>query len=288
MKLTELFATKKTTLSFEVFPPKTSDGYDTVAAAVGAIASLHPDYMSVTYGAGGSNAGFAASIAAAICREYGVTALAHFSCITADPHAIGGFLDQLKQNGVENLLALRGDLPEGFDPATMAFPHAADLVAAVKERGDFCVGGACYPEGHPESPSFDADLRATRDKVKAGCDFLTTQMFFDNGIFYNYLYRLRDMGVEVPVVAGIMPVTNAGSVSRICRISGLALPPRFRRIIDRYGDDPAAMKQAGIAFATEQIVDLYANGVRAVHVYAMNKPDVAKAIQNNLSAILGR
>lgn len=286
MKLTELFANKKSCLSMEVFPPKTSDGYESVSDAVKKIAALSPDYMSVTYGAGGTNAGLATAIATEIQRDYGVTALAHFSCISSTKKNVGEHLDTLKKNGIENILALRGDLPDGFDRSCLEYHYASDLVAEIKSRGDFCVGGACYPEGHPESPTLTADIEAIKRKVDAGCDFLTTQMFFDNNVLYNYLFKLRDAGIHVPVVAGIMPVTTPKNIKRICGISGLALPSRFKMIIDRFGDDPEAMKQAGIAYATEQIVDLYANGIRAVHVYAMNKPDVAEKICENLSAII--
>ncbi len=286
MRLTELFTKKACTLSFEVFPPKNESTYESVSKAAGKIAALKPDYMSVTYGAGGSNAGLATAIATELEREYGVTALAHFSCISSSRESVLAHLDLLRKAGIENILALRGDLPDGFDVKSLEYRYASDLIAEIKRRGDFCVGGACYPEGHPESPSMKADIEAIRKKVDAGCEFLTTQMFFDNNILYNYLFKLRDAGIDVPIVAGVMPVINPRSIKRICAISGMALPSRFKMIIDRYGDYPEAMKQAGIAYATEQIIDLYANGVKAVHVYAMNRPDVAEAIKNNLSAII--
>jgi len=286
MKLNDLFSQKRSSLSFEVFPPKTEDGYEGVSEAVKAIASLSPDYMSVTYGAGGTNAGMATSIATEIQRDFGVTSLAHFSCISSTKESVREHLETLKAHGIENILALRGDLPEGFDASHLEYRYAADLIAEIKSRGDFCVGGACYPEGHPESATLAADIEAIKYKVDAGCDFLVTQMFFDNNILYNYMYKLRDKGVDIPVVAGVMPVVTPKSIKRICAISGVALPSRFKMILDRYGDDPEAMKQAGIAYATEQIIDLYANGIRAVHVYAMNKPDVAAKIKENLSAII--
>ena len=286
MRLTKLFEEKRSALSFEVFPPKTEAGFDSVKTAVDEIAALNPDYMSVTYGAGGSNAGFATEIAAGIQKNHGVTALAHFSCISSTKKSVGEHLETLKANGIENILALRGDLPEGFDRERLEYHYAGELIAEIKSRGDFCVGGACYPEGHPEAPSLAADMEAMKYKVDCGCDFLTTQMFFDNNIFYNYLFKLRSAGIFVPVIPGIMPVTTAKSIKRICAISGTALPTRFKMIIERYGDDPEAMKQAGIAYATEQIIDLYANGIRSVHVYSMNKPDVAAKIKDNLSAII--
>lgn len=286
VRLTELFASKKSTLSFEVFPPKNTDGYDSVSEAVEKIAAIGPDYISITYGAGGSNSAFSAAVASDVKNRYGVTPLAHLSCVTATRESIADYVKTLTDAGIENVLALRGDIPDGVDPAGFEFAHASDLVAMLKENSSLCVGGACYPEGHPESPSLAQDIEAVRTKVMAGCDFLTTQMFFDNNVLYNYLFKLRDRGINVPVVAGIMPITNAKSIKRICKLSGIVLPPRFRMIVDRYGDDPEAMKQAGIAYATEQIIDLYANGIRAVHVYVMNKPDVAKKIKDNLSAIV--
>ena len=195
-------------------------------------------------------------------------------------------LSKLRESGIENILALRGDIPDGMDPSGLEYHYASELTADIKAFGGFCISGACYPESHPESKSSDEDIENLRRKVDAGCEFLTTQMFFDNNIYYNFLYRLRERGIGVPVIAGIMPVTNASSIKRICRISGTALPQRFVRIVDRFGQNPEAMKQAGIAYATEQIIDLFANGVRAVHVYSMNKPDVARAIRDNLSEIL--
>ncbi len=286
MRLDELFQTKRSTLSFEVFPPKTEDSYESVSEAVKEIAALKPDYMSVTYGALGTNAGFATSIATELQRDYGVTSLAHFSCILSTKASVREHLETLKTHGIENILALRGDLPQGFDASHLEYRYASELVSEIKSRGDFCVGAACYPEGHPEADTLAADIDALKHKVDCGCDFLVTQMFFDNNILYNYLFKLRDRGITVPVVPGIMPLTNAKSIKRICALSGTSLPPRFKMIIDRYGDNPEAMKQAGIAYATEQIVDLYANGISAVHVYSMNKPDVAAKIKDNLSAII--
>lgn len=287
MKISEIIASGKPSLSFEVFPPKTSDTLESIRAAAIKIAGLSPSFMSVTYGAGGSTAGYAAELASDLLAV-GVTPLAHLSCISATRESIHNQLLGLRARGIENILALRGDLPEGIDRSFLCYRYASDLTAEILSMGGFCVGGACYPEKHPDSPDSASDIDALRIKVEAGCSFLTTQMFFDNNIFYNFLYRLYRTGVSVPVIAGIMPVTNAAQVKRIRWISGNSLPPRFIRIVDRFGNDPAAMKQAGIAFATEQIIDLFANGVNAVHVYSMNKPDVAAAISRNLSEILGK
>ena len=287
MKLTELFKKGVPTLSFEVFPPKTSSNFSSVQHAIDKIAGLHPAYMSVTYGAGGSTSDYTVSIAADILRQFGVTPLAHLTCVCATKDSVGRQLAAMRQQGIENVLALRGDIPENAgEPSAWAYTHASDLIADIKSHSDFCVGGACYPEGHVESDNFSDDLRYLKQKIEAGCDFLTTQMFFDNNILYNFLYKIREAGIVVPVVAGIMPVTNAKQIKRICQLSGTYLPQRFKQIVDRYGSNPAAMQQAGIAYATEQVIDLFANGVNAVHIYSMNKPEVAAKIQQNLSEIL--
>ena len=285
MKIIDIITDERPSLSFEVFPPKTSDKFESVLKAVAEIAELSPSYMSVTYGAGGGTSQYTAQICQALSKK-GVTALSHLTCLSSSKEKIGEELRALKAHGVQNILALRGDAPEGFDRTKAHYRHASDLTEQIKKHGDFCIGGACYPEGHPESKNLAEDIEGIRRKVDAGCEFLTTQMFFDNNILYNFLFRLYRAGVQVPVVAGIMPVTNAAQIKRILSISGNALPQRFLRIVDRYGDNPDAMKQAGIAFATEQIVDLFANGIRAVHVYSMNRPEVAAQIQKNLSEIL--
>lgn len=285
MKVTSIISGNRPSLSFEVFPPKTSDGYRGIRDAAAEIAALSPSYMSVTYGAGGSTAGYTADIASELLSA-GVTPIAHLSCIGASRESIREKLSDLRARGIENILALRGDLPEGVSASSLAYRYASDLAREIRDFGGFCIGGACYPESHPESTSSADDIEGLRKKVEAGCEYLTTQMFFDNHILYNFLYRLLRAGIEVPVVAGVMPLTNAAQIKRICKISGTALPSRFLRIVDRYGDRPEAMKQAGIAYATEQIIDLYANGVNAVHVYSMNKPDVAAKIKENLSEIL--
>ena len=286
MKLTEIFNNDKPTLSFEVFPPKTGDTYDSIKASVLEIAKLAPSYMSVTYGAGGGNSRYSLDIAKEV-KNAGVTPLAHLTCVGASHEKIENYLTSLKNAGIENVLALRGDLPAGSDSSVCRdFRYAGELAAKISDFGGFCIGGACYPESHPESPDSFSDIENLKKKVDAGCSFLTTQMFFDNNVYYNFLYRLYKAGIDVPVIPGIMPVTNPASILRICKISGCALPQRFVRIVDRFKDDREALTQAGIAFATEQIIDLYANGVNAVHVYSMNKPEIAKKIKENLSSIL--
>lgn len=286
MKIIDIIKSERPTLSMEVFPPKTTDNFETVRIATEKIAVLSPDFMSVTYGAGGGTSQFTADIAGNIQDKYDVPVVAHLTCVSSTKDQIHRQLELLKSKGIENILALRGDMPEGMNRDHLDYSFASELTREIKEFGGFCIGGACYPESHPESGNSIEDINHLKEKVDAGCEFLTTQMFFDNNLLYNFIYRARKAGIDVPVVAGIMPVTNPKSIKRICRISGSALPQRFIRIVDRYGDNPEAMKQAGIAYATEQIIDLYANGVRAVHVYSMNKPDVAQKIMENISAII--
>ena len=282
----DIITDKKPSLSFEVFPPKQGDAYESMKYAIEGIAALRPSYMSVTYGAGGGTSALTLSTAVDILENYGVTPLVHLSCVSSTKEDIRHRLAEFRQNGIGNILALRGDIPEGQDTKTLEYHYASELTRDIQGEGGFCVGGACYPEGHPESPSSFDDIRFLKEKVACGCEFLTTQMFFDNNILYNFLYRLREAGVTVPVVAGIMPVTNPKQIKRICSISKTLLPQRFCRIVERYGDKPEAMMQAGIAYATEQIIDLYANGINAVHVYSMNKPEVAERIQSNLSHVV--
>lgn len=287
MKLKELFSLSKPTLSFEVFPPKARDSFDKVKGAIGEIADLKPDFMSVTYGAGGGTSDFTVKIAEDIEKNHGVTALAHLTCVSSSRERVDSQITQIKNAGIKNILALRGDIPKDAEKGQLgAFRYASDLIEEIKKQGDFCIGGACYPEGHTESLSLDEDIVNIAKKVEAGCDFLTTQMFFDNDILYSYIEKLRKKGIFVPVVAGIMPITNAAQIMRACELSGTVLPKRFIKIAERYGDKPEAMAQAGIAYATEQIIDLYANGIKNVHVYSMNKPFVAAKIQNNLSEII--
>lgn len=286
MKISEILARDSLSLSFEVFPPKTSETYENIKNSALEIAKLKPDFMSVTYGAGGTTGSYTIDVAESIL-EKGVTPIAHLTCVCADKDAIHGTLTEIKSKGIENILALRGDLPQGVTEKSLDFTHASDLVNEIKKFGGFCVGGACYPEGHTESNSFEEDIRNLKIKVDAGCEFLTTQMFFDNHILFNYLYKIREAGITVPVIPGIMPVTNPVQIKRICALSGTALPRKFIRMVDKFGSNPAAMKQAGIAYATEQIVDLYANGLKAIHVYSMNKPDVAEKIKSNLEGIIG-
>ena len=286
MKITEIIGSDKRTLSFEVFPPKNSNNYESIRSAIDKIARLHPSYMSVTYGAGGSTAQYTAQIASNL-KSKDVEPLAHLTCVHMNKDNIHSTLDDFMNRGIENILALRGDIPDGMDKSTLEYAHASDLIADIKEyAADLCISGACYPEIHPESSSIEADVRALKMKQESGCEFLTTQLFFDNDVFYNYMYRLLKVGVSIPVIPGIMPITRVPQLKNVFKLSGSSYPLKFRKLVEAFGDDPEAMKQAGIAYATEQIVDLYANGFKAVHVYSMNMPDVASAIRDNLSYIL--
>ena len=291
MKLSEIFSQDKLSLSFEVFPPKTDAAFNTVKIATEAIAGLHPSFVSVTYGAGGGTSKYTLDTAENLLKNYGVPTLAHLTCVSSSKEMVKERIEAMKQAGIENVMALRGDLTpdmEGQDRSHWDYRYAVDLVRELKESGaDFCIGGACYPEVHPESADQKEDIKHLKEKVDAGCEFLTTQMFFDNNLLYNFLYKIREAGITVPVIPGIMPITNANQVERAVKLSGSFVPTRFKSLVDRFGGSPEAMKQAGIVYATDQIIDLYANGIKNVHVYTMNKPDVAEKIMDNLSAILG-
>ena len=291
MKLTEILSQNKLSLSFEVFPPKTDTAFESVRNATEEIAKLRPSFMSVTYGAGGGTSKYTLDIANNIKAKYGVPTLAHLTCVSSTKDTVAARIADIRAAGKQNVMALRGDIPkelEGADRSLWDYEHAVELVRELKGSGaDLCVGGACYPEIHPESENQHEDIRYLKEKVDAGCDFLTTQMFFDNNLLYNFLYKIREAGITVPIIPGIMPITNGNQVERAMKLSGSFMPQRFKSLVDKFGNTPAAMKQAGIAYATDQIIDLFANGIKNVHVYSMNKPDVAAAIQNNLSDILG-
>lgn len=290
MKISEILKNNKITLSMEVFPPKTSTAFETVNKAVKEIAALKPDFMSVTYGAGGGTSKHTVKIATDIKKQYGVTSMAHLTCVSSSEDTVKNQIEIIRDAGIENILALRGDIPAETEfPMPGQFKHASDLVHQIKNIApDICIGGACYPEGHPEADDKTADIANIKKKVDAGCEFLTTQMFFDNSIFYNYLYRLREAGIFVPVIAGIMPITKKVQLARSIQLSGCCVPAKFKSIVDWFGDESQKMQQAGIAYATEQIIDLFANGIKNVHVYTMNNPEVALGIQNNLSEIIGK
>ncbi len=289
MKIREILNNGKLNLSFEVFPPKTDSSFDSVISAVNQIAALKPSFMSVTYGAGGGVSRYTLDIAENIKEKYNVPSLAHLTCISSTKDNIEEMIGKIKSSGIENVLALRGDIPENFSPEGRDYTHAIDLVREIKTVApEICVGGACYPEVHPESPNRNEDIKHLKEKAEAGCDFFTTQMFFDNNLLYSFLYRIREAGITVPIVAGIMPITNANQVERAIKLSGSHMPQRFKSLVDKFGDNPQAMMQAGIAYATDQVIDLYANNITNVHIYSMNKPEVAQSIMNNLSHIIDK
>lgn len=292
MKIIDILNKEQMSLSFEVFPPKKETSFESVRIATEEIAALKPAFMSVTYGAGGGISQYTIDIAKNINEKFDVPMLAHLTCVSSSKETVASKIRDMEAAGIENVMALRGDLtPELMesDRSTWDYKHAVELVRQLKEtNSNLCVGGACYPEVHPESATQKDDIKYLKEKVDAGCDFLTTQMIFDNNLFFNFMYKIREAGITVPVLPGIMPITNANQVERAIKLSGSFMPQRFKSLVDKFGSDPTAMRQAGIAYATDQIIDLYANGITNVHVYSMNKPDVAAGIMNNLSDILGK
>ena len=286
LKIKDILAEGRPTLSFEVFPPKVESDYADVERAAFEIAKLKPDFMSVTYGAGGGTSDYTVKIAADLKEKCGVNSIAHLTCVSSDREKVHRVLSEIRAHGIENVLALRGDIPKD-GRVSKDYRYASELIREIKEIApELCIGAACYPYGHVESVNKTEDIQHLKEKVEAGCDFVTTQLFFDNNALYNFLYRIREKGITVPVLAGIMPITKAIQIRRSVEMSGASVPPHFRAMLDRFGDNPAAMKQAGIAYATEQIIDLVANHVNGIHVYSMNNPDVAAAIRANLSEIL--
>ena len=290
MKIIDLLNQNKPSLSFEVFPPKSETTFESVKSATEEIAKLRPAFMSVTYGAGGGTSQYTLDIAKNIKSLYGVPTLAHLTCVSSTRTTVKQKIDEIKAAGIQNIMALRGDIPDALkdsDRTTWDYKYAIDLIYELKSANqDFCIGAACYPEIHPESATQKDDIKRLKEKVDAGVDFLTTQMFFDNNLLYNFLYKIREAGITLPVIPGVMPITNANQVERSIKLSGSFMPQRFKSLVDKFGYNPDAMKQAGIIYATDQIIDLFANGIKNVHVYSMNKPDVAAKIQANLSDII--
>ena len=286
MKISEILKRNRPSVSFEIFPPKAWQSLDETRRIVSELSPLAPSFISVTCRAG-STTDYTLDIAEDVAA-HGIPALAHLTCFSSDKAEVDRLADSLSARGIENVLALRGDYPADGSPVRTDFSHASDLMAYIRSRGDFCLGGACYPDRHPESRTYDEDIAHLREKELSGADFLTTQMFFDNDLYYAFLYRMLRAGVRIPVIAGIMPVTNVRQIIRSAELSGTTLPPRMRAIADRFGDDPKATRQAGIAYATEQIIDLFAHGVNHVHIYTMNRPETAADIMANISDIIGK
>lgn len=286
MKISEILKNNRATVSFEIFPPKQWDKIENTKAVVEKMATASPAFMSVTYGASGTGAGFTREIAESV-KNSGITPLSHLTCLTSTREKIHSVVTELEESGVENILALRGDIPEGFVfPDTQYFEYAYQLVNEIKTIGDFCIGGACYPEIHPESKSREDDIAHLKYKVDCGVEFLTSQMFFDNEKFLDFVNLCRQKGIEVPIIAGIMPIANAKQIRRSIELSNCSVPKKFYKIMERFGDDDVSMQQAGIIYATEQIIDLMANGINNIHIYTMNKPAVAINIMGGLKDII--
>lgn len=288
MKIKEVFNNKKTAISFEIFPPKASSSINTIYDTISELSLLNPDFISVTYGAGGSNSKKTVEIASLIQNKYNITALAHLTCVTSTKNDISNILSKLEENNIENVLALRGDIPQDFDApneSALHYKYASDLVSHIKSTDNFSIGAACYPEGHLECADKRVDLINLKNKVDLGVDFLITQLFFNNKNFYDFMEKLYYLNIKIPVAAGIMPVINKNQISRICSLSGAEMPEKFKRIMDKYEHNAEALKEAGIAYATEQIIDLISSGVHGIHIYTMNKPEIAKGILKNIDTI---
>lgn len=289
MRIAELFRQKKTVLSFEIFPPKRNDPVETVYQTIDALKDLAPDFISVTYGAGGSTKGHTVEIASHIQQNCGINALPHLTCLTSSRREVEEVLGRLEEAGVENLLALRGDLPKdvGEEPIQGHYSVARELIEHLHGRGGFCLGAACYPEKHQEASTRNGDLKHLKAKVDAGAEFLITQLFFDNELFYDFMERMDLLDIKVPVTAGIMPMLNRNQIARTVELSGCSLPKKFLRILERYEHDPIAFREAGMAYAIEQIIDLMSWGIAGIHLYTMNKPESARTIVESISAVRG-
>ena len=287
MKITEMFETKdKTIFSFEVFPPKKTSPIESVYGRLEEICALGPDFISVTYGAGGGGErNRTCEIASKIKNGFGVESVAHLTCVNSDKAEIDAILEEFRKENIENILALRGDYVQGVEPKR-DFRYASELVAYIREKGGFDLAGACYPEGHVEAEDEVADVLNLRRKVDAGATHLISQLFFDNSVFYRFRERARIAGVNVPIEAGIMPVTNKNQIERMVSLCGASLPAKFSKIMQRYESRPDALRDAGIAYAVEQIVDLIANGADGIHLYTMNNPYVARKITEAVSSLL--
>lgn len=287
MNIQRLFESKKVVYSLEVFPPKKTTSIDTIYNTLYGLRGLKPDFISVTYGAGGSEAqkNKTCEIASLIKSEYQIEPVSHLTCVGSTKQDIREFLDRLKEEGVNNILALRGDITP--NNGIIDFEHASDLASFIKEYDDsFNISGACYPEGHCDAANIDEDIENLKRKVDAGVSHLVTQLFFDNDHFYEFMDKVEKAGIRVPVEAGIMPVINKAQIERTVSMCGASFPVKFSKMVNKYANDPVALKDAGIAFATEQIIDLINNDVRGIHLYTMNNVETATRITNSISNII--
>jgi len=288
MKIRDMIANGNPTVSFEIFPPKSTYPLETVFETLDSLKDLKPDFISVTYGAGGSTKGNTVDIASRIKKDYGIEAIAHLTCCTSSKERVQETLASIKESGIENILALRGDIPEALlndKKWNPEYRYASELIDEINAFGDFSIGAACYPEGHVESKNRVDDLKNLKRKVDHGADFLITQLFYDNELFYQFREKMDLVGVDKPVIAGILPVLNIKQVKHIQKISGCNLPPKFLRILERYEHDPESLQEAGIAYAVDQIIDLLSYGVDGVHIYTMNKPDPTRRIMESIGSV---
>lgn len=284
MRITEKLMVKDQLISFEVFPPKTDSAFDSIEWSVRELAAFNPDFMSVTYGAGGGTSQYTTKIASLIKNKLDTTALAHLTCASTPIDTINQILDTLKENHIDNVLAMRGDIPQGFEkPQGEYYAYAYELVKHIKEYGYFDIGGACYPECHPECENIENDIDNLKNKVDCGVDFLITQLFYDNDTFYSFLEKARNKGIYAPVFAGIMPITNIKQIDRIISLSGTKLPDEVKIFLEKYSDKPEELEKAGLEFAIKQINDLLSNGVNGIHIYTMNKPYVARTVLKGIN-----
>ena len=284
MRITEKLMVKDQLISFEVFPPKTDSAFDSIEWSVRKLAAFNPDFMSVTYGAGGGTSQYTTKIASLIKNRLDTTALAHLTCASTPIDTINQILDTLKENHIDNVLAMRGDIPQGYEkPQGEYYAYAYELVKHIKEYGYFDIGGACYPECHPECDTLEKDIENLKNKVDCGVDFLITQLFYDNDTFYSFLEKVRKKGIYAPVFAGIMPITNIKQIDRIIGLSGTKLPDEVKAFLEKYSDNPENLEKAGLEFAINQINDLLSNGVNGIHIYTMNKPYVARTVLKGIN-----
>ena len=286
MKIRDIFKTGKTVFSFEIFPPKRNGSIDTVYSTLDELTDLHPDFISVTYGAGGSLPGCSTREIVSIIKEkYHTESIAHLTCVNSTKEDIDRIIKEFEQYGIENVLALRGDINPDIPPKE-DFKHASELITYMKERSSLCFSGACYPEGHLESATLDEDIENLKRKVDAGAEHLISQLFFDNDCFYRFLEKVRAAGINVPIEAGIMPCVNAKQIQRMVELCGASLPHKFTKMFARFENNPEAMRDAGIAYANEQIIDLVSSGVDGIHLYTMNNPYVARKISEGVSSVI--
>lgn len=284
MRITEKLMVKDQLISFEVFPPKTDSAFDSIEWSVRELAAFNPDFMSVTYGAGGGTSQYTTKIASLIKNRLDTTALAHLTCASTPKDKIDEILVTLKENHIDNILAMRGDIPTDFvKPTGEYYKYASELVAHIKKYEYFDIGGACYPECHPECDSLEKDIDNLKIKFDCGVDFFITQLFYDNNIFYEFLEKVKKKGIYAPVFAGIMPITNIKQIDRIISLSGTKIPSKVSGFLEKYKDNPTELEKAGLDFAINQINELLSNGVNGIHIYTMNKPYVAKTVLKGIN-----